>query len=134
MRDIKFKYIFKGLPFSAVNNGFNWHVKIFTLKQIEAGVIHLSNLENNLGELVARVQFTGLTDKNGVEIYEGDIIKCPVQPDYSHHVGPVTYSSPSFTVDDYDEGDYYDGDKSECWDWSEFEVIGNIHENPELLK
>lgn len=75
MREIKFKYIFKGFPFSSTNSGFNWHVKVFTLSQIEGGTLRLSNLEDALGHIVARVQFTGQADVDGVEVYEGDIVK-----------------------------------------------------------
>lgn len=77
------------------------------------------------GELM---QFTGLTDKNGKEIYEGDIVKIKDgsqegnyevcwQQEYSRFgVRGLSSYLPKLV-------DAYDG----------FEVIGNIYENPELL-
>lgn len=74
------------------------------------------------------LQYTGLKDKNNKEIYEGDIvhskwvdIECQCGEEYT---GIITYEKGAFwlqtTLDGYDTN------------W--LEVIGNIHENPELLE
>lgn len=92
-------------------------------------------LDNSVG------QFTGLHDKNGKEIYEGDIIKHPyVDPIFRDLVEPkegdgvtseVVFHDGAFVVK-YDENDfiYLDGFTRHGY----VEVIGNIHENSELVK
>ena len=77
-------------------------------------------------------QYTGLTDKNGKKIFEGDIIKC------GKDIGAVDYSETfaKFRVV-YNQlsGNWFDFEDDECYPIaSECEVIGNIHANPELLK
>lgn len=80
------------------------------------------------------MQFTGLKDKKGKEIYEGDIIKVKDHPDFSA-LGEI-----GFVFWDNEEQSYFYGVKD---GWSDLlctpetkqlEVIGNIYENPELIK
>lgn len=77
----------------------------------------------NLKEIIF-MQYIGLLDKSGVEIFEGDIIKTDGNAIYVEELGY------------YDDGDgnYYRGfisDKDVC---HYGKIIGNIYENPELIK
>lgn len=76
-------------------------------------------------------QFTGLHDKNGVEIYEGDI--CIVSLSYfkiKNEKATVIFLNGAFQFQ-YGCEQFF-SKPHDAWD--EVEVIGNIHENPELLK
>ena len=72
-------------------------------------------------------QYTGLKDKNGKEIWEGDVVSgkaCNDEP------LEICFIDACFEL--YDRGGNYYGDLKQIY--SMLEVIGNIYENPELLK
>ena len=79
------------------------------------------------------MQSTGLRDKNGVEIYEGDIVK-PVS--FASWIGVVKYSpeNAAYILDDHNN-EFIRGENVYLSQFNEgLEVIGNIYENPELME
>lgn len=76
-------------------------------------------------------QFTGLHDKNGRKIFEGDIIKCKVHEMNGYRVrrGVVEYHGVGFIMN-LEPNSWY-AQKNIPFDC---EIIGNIYDNPELLK
>jgi uncharacterized phage protein (TIGR01671 family) len=76
------------------------------------------------GEDLVVMQCTGRKDMNGKLIYEGDI--------YKHHDNCEPLPKYAVSWDERDSSWSVGGNMSETEDW--FEVIGNIYENPELLK
>lgn len=82
------------------------------------------------------MQYTGLKDKNGVEIYEGDIVL--YENYYEKTTAVVTFGTENVGIHGcsyyieagfYNKHEYYPEPTS-----SRDEVIGNIYENPELLQ
>jgi len=78
-------------------------------------------------------QFTGLLDKNGKEIYEGDFIKGRLCGYVNIEVKQVEWGEKEVCFHPLSMGDSC-GCCSDAFDINEVEVIGNIHENPELIK
>lgn len=85
--------------------------------------IYNDNLEDISYHLIL-MQYTGLKDKNGKEIYEGDIVRGK-----AGSVGQVKWIGSGLTI-----VGYMGYDDTHHWGFDETtEVIGNIYENPELL-
>ena len=77
----------------------------------------------NQGQPIDIMQYTTLKDENGKEIYEGDIFKILAEPE---EINVVTWDEGKYLLEDHG-----------LWlsDWYKHgEIIGNIYENPELIK
>ena len=79
-------------------------------------------------------QYTGLKDKNGKRIFEGDIVKAQDDvlgsPFFYGIIGKIVYDEAAYFIEPKDPMDSQ-------WLFNEcavYEIIGNIHDNPELLK
>lgn len=114
MREIKFR----GRDYYG-----NWYYGFYQGNTKIAQIVNASDCYNVIHETVG--QFTGLTDKNGVEIYEGDILRIKSELNNNHNDYPIEFRSGSFVA--WCHGDN-NGIILHKIKHSDFEVIGNIHD------
>jgi len=94
-------------------------MQIMTLQKLMSTTFRNSQFEY-------RGEFTGLKDKNEKEIYEGDIV-------IGHYAGSSAGPYRNKVVWNEHEAAFGFAN-APMWTWESFEVIGNIYENPDLLK
>lgn len=117
--------------FRARDQRGNWHVGLLTFMFGQYAIVN--ETDENTVYLIDKEtvgQSTGLKDKNGVEIFEGDVLYyIPFESHINDSI--VVFEKGSFCKKMLRNGKLT---SVKFIDSEEYEVIGNIHENPELLE
>ena len=142
MREIKFRAWHKDNKHMHVVHGLSWSFDAIMKVMIDLDSRTVYVVTSDEVELM---QFTGLVDRNGKEVYEGDILSCPhgitltdtrVWPHKTRHIDAserkleIYWENGSFKIRDHGTGDWLLLGVSNL---KEMEIIGNIYENEELV-
>ena len=119
MNNLKFRFFVRECNLMLVILTLDFQTNEVFCGHSDAGELLLFEFKDGL-----RMQSTGLRDAYGTEMFEGDVIKTP-----NNVLGAIVFKAPFFEVTvSKDQSSLY----SREW-LMQCEVVGNIHENPELL-
>lgn len=128
MRDIRFRAYIKDINDIVPVKNIDFYKE---LVQVDAELPYDGVLKLNEVELM---QYTGLKDKNGIEVYECDVVKVETEK-YEYPKGYIGVKCNAKVY--FKEGSFYLDNKPLC-DFLDcnidITVIGNIYENPELIE
>lgn len=121
--------------FRGKNSGGEWEYGVPVFTGLNNELAFMKQMYSYDHQVIPKTvgQFTGLTDKNGIKIFEGDIVRCISRTDMANMV--VIFEEGEFRMvlcEKYKE--YIPGCGFYAIRCFDKEVIGNIHDNPELLE
>jgi YopX protein len=118
MREIIFKYVIKNKHTGVI------YYKVYSLEQIEEnGLKGLFDIENY--DIIARLQYTGLNDKNKIRIFENDKVN---HWQYGECIVIWNRFSCSFQLHPFPHTELISTEMFSHVDEYTFEVIGNVHD------